>query len=140
MKENAMTARLDPFGEAPALMQAWLDFGKIVPEGGLEESMMELLKIRASQINGRAACLRMHTAAARQKGETEERLYLLDAWRESPFYTPRERAALAWTEALPLLQETRLRRTSRSGQGGAWTSCAGLESCPTFVTMSNYRA
>jgi AhpD family alkylhydroperoxidase len=106
MKETVMTSRLDPFGAAPALMQGWLEFGKNVLNSGLEESLMELVKIRASQINGCAACLKMHTAAARQKGETEERLYLLDAWRESPLYTPRERAALAWTEALTLLPDT----------------------------------
>jgi AhpD family alkylhydroperoxidase len=68
---------------------------------------MELVRIRASQINGCAMCLHMHTADARKQGETEERLYLLDAWRESPLYTPRERAALAWTEALTLVAETR---------------------------------
>jgi len=67
---------------------------------------MELVKIRASQINGCAFCLHMHTASARKHGETEERLYLLDAWRESPLYTDRERAALAWTEALTLVAET----------------------------------
>ena len=67
---------------------------------------MELVKIRASQINGCAFCLHMHTAAAREHGETEERLYLLDAWRESPLYSDRERAALAWTEALTLVSET----------------------------------
>lgn len=67
---------------------------------------MELVKIRASQINGCAVCLHMHTAAARKKGETEERLYLLDAWRESPLYSDRGRAALAWTEALTLVSET----------------------------------
>ena len=68
---------------------------------------MELVKIRASQINGCAFCLHMHTASAREHGETEERLYLLDAWRESPLYSERERAALAWTEALTLVAETR---------------------------------
>lgn len=67
---------------------------------------MELVKIRASQINGCAACLQMHTAAARKQGETEERLYLLNAWRESPIYSARERAALAWTEALTLISQT----------------------------------
>jgi AhpD family alkylhydroperoxidase len=83
-----MTPRLNPFAAAPAAMQAWLDFGKgILHSGarnGLEDSLMELVKIRASQINGCAFCLHMHTADARKQGETEERLYLLDAWRESP--------------------------------------------------------
>src|SRR5215470_5822359 len=101
-----MKARLNPFGAAPALMQSWLEFGKGLLQNGLEESLMELVKIRASQINGCAVCLQMHTAAARKAGETEERLYLLDAWRESPHFTERERAALAWTEALTRLSET----------------------------------
>lgn len=101
-----MTPRLNPFAAAPAAMQSWLDFGKGVLQCGLEDSLMELVKIRASQINGCAHCLHMHTAAARKSGETEERLYLLDAWRESPLYSERERAALAWTEALTLVSET----------------------------------
>ena len=101
-----MTPRLNPFAAAPAPMQKWLDFSKGVLQTGLEESLMELVEIRASQINGCAACLHMHTAAARKRGESEERLYLLDAWRESPLYSARERAALAWTEALTLVSET----------------------------------
>lgn len=101
-----MTPRLNPFAAAPAPMQKWLDFSKGILQTGLEESLMELVEIRASQINGCAACLHMHTAAARKRGESEERLYLLDAWRESPLYSARERAALAWTEALTLVSET----------------------------------
>ena len=101
-----MKPRVNSFAAAPALMQAWLNFGKDVLQSGLEDSLMELVKIRASQINGCAACLQMHTAAARKQGETEERLYLLDAWRESPIYSARERAALAWTEALTLISQT----------------------------------
>jgi AhpD family alkylhydroperoxidase len=101
-----MTPRLNPFAAAPAPMQSWLDFGKDILQSGLEDSLMELVKIRASQINGCAFCLHMHTASARKYGETEERLYLLDAWRESPLYSERERTALAWTEALTLLSET----------------------------------
>ncbi len=101
-----MTPRLNPFAASPALMKLWLDFGKEVLQSGLEDSLMELVKIRASQINGCAFCLHLHTAAARRQGESEERLYLLDAWRESPLYTARERAALAWTEALTQVAET----------------------------------
>ncbi len=101
-----MTPRLNPFGAAPKPMQAWLDFGRTILACGLEESLMELVKIRASQINGCAFCLHMHTGEARKKGEREERIYLLDAWRESPLYSERERAALAWTEALTRLPET----------------------------------
>jgi AhpD family alkylhydroperoxidase len=106
-KERIMTPRLNPFAAAPAPMQSWLDFGKGILQSGLEDSLMELVKIRASQINGCASCLHMHTASARKLGETEERLYLLDAWRESPLYSERERAALGWTEALTLVSEKR---------------------------------
>jgi AhpD family alkylhydroperoxidase len=95
-----MKTRLNAFAAAPALMQSWLDFGTTVAEAGLESSLMELVKIRASQINGCAFCLHMHTLEARKKGESEDRIYLLDAWRDSPLYDDRERAALAWTEAL----------------------------------------
>lgn len=101
-----MTPRLNPFAAAPAPMQSWLDFGKGILQSGLEPSLVELVKIRASQINGCAFCLHMHTASARKLGETEERLYLLDAWRESPLYSERERAALEWTEALTLLSQS----------------------------------
>ena len=101
-----MTPRLNPFAAAPALMRSWLDFGEGLRGQGLEESLMELVKIRASQVNGCAFCLHMHTTDARKAGETEERIYLLDAWRESPLYTERERAALAWTETLTKVSET----------------------------------
>ena len=101
-----MTPRLNPFAAAPASMQLWLDFGNAILRSGLDECLMELVKIHASQINGCAVCLHMQTASARKLGETEERLYLLDAWRESPLYSERERAALAWTEALTLVSET----------------------------------
>jgi AhpD family alkylhydroperoxidase len=105
--EMIMTPRLNLFAVAPKSMQSWFDFGKKVLADGLEESLMELVEIRASQINGCAVCLHMHTASARKHGETEERLYLLDAWRDSPLYSERERAALAWTEALTLVAQTR---------------------------------
>ena len=77
-----------------------------VETGGLEHSLLELVKIRASQINGCAYCIDMHTTDARALGETEQRIYGLSAWHETPFYSPRERAALAWTEAVTLLSET----------------------------------
>jgi AhpD family alkylhydroperoxidase len=101
-----MTPRLNPFAAAPKDMKAWLDYTLGAGENGLEKSLLELVKIRASQINGCANCLHMHTLDARKQGETEERIYLLSAWRESPLYTDRERAALAWTEALTLVSET----------------------------------
>lgn len=76
-----------------------------VRHSGLEHSLLELVKTRASQLNGCAYCLDMHTKDARVGGESEQRLYLLSAWREAPFYSQRERAALEWTEALTLLPE-----------------------------------
>jgi AhpD family alkylhydroperoxidase len=73
---------------------------KYARQSGLEKSLLELVRLRASQINGCAYCIDMHTKDARAEGETEQRLYALNAWRETPFYTPRERAALEWTEAV----------------------------------------
>src|SRR5690606_3521282 len=102
-----MEARLVPYKLAPKIMQAMIEAEKAVSEAGLEYSLYELVRIRASQINGCAYCIHMHTRDARKAGETEERLYLVAAWRESPLFTPRERAALAWTEALTLIAQTR---------------------------------
>ena len=102
-----MTPRLDYFAAAPRLMQAMLNLEKAVASSGLDHGLIHLLKTRASQINGCAFCIDMHTRDARKAGEREARLYLLDAWREAPHYTPRERAALAWTEALTLVASTR---------------------------------
>jgi AhpD family alkylhydroperoxidase len=101
-----MTTRLDYFAAAPQLMKAMLNLDKAVSSSGLEHSLIKLVETRASQINGCAYCIDMHTRDARKAGEAEARLYLLDAWREAPHYTPRERAALAWTEALTLVATT----------------------------------
>lgn len=91
---------------APAAVKALGDVEKYVKTSGLDESLIELVKMRASQINRCAFCLNMHSADARKNGETEQRLYVLDAWEETQLYTPRERAALAWTESLTRLPET----------------------------------
>ena len=99
-----MSARLDPFAAAPVLMKTWMEASLAVNDG-LDPKLAELVKIRASQINGCANCLNMHVVAARAKGETEQRLDLLPAWREAPCYTERERAALGWTDALTRLSE-----------------------------------
>jgi len=101
-----MKPRLDWYAAAPDLLEAMRDFERRVKGSGLELSLIELVKMRASQLNGCAFCLHMHMREARAAGESEERLHLLAAWRESPLYTERERAALAWTEALTLLAET----------------------------------
>ena len=101
-----MKPRLDLFKTAPGPLKAMMDLQNHVNNSGLEKSLQELVKTRASQINGCAFCLHMHTRDARAAGETEERLYLLNAWRESPLYTERERAALSFTESLTRLSET----------------------------------
>lgn len=98
-----MTAN-DLFAAAPELMKKWIATSMAIASS-LEPSLIHLVEIRASQINGCANCLNMHTEAARAKGETEQRIYLLSAWREAPCYTDRERAALGWTEALTRLSE-----------------------------------
>ncbi len=92
----------------PAAYRAMLALESYVHETGLESSLLELVKMRASQINGCAYCLDMHSKDARAAGETEQRLYVLNAWREAPFYTDRERAALAWTESVTLVNESQV--------------------------------
>ena len=101
-----MKRRLNPYTAAPAAMQAVEGVEAYIQGCGLEKSLIELVKMRASQINGCAFCLDMHSKDARKDGETEQRLYLLNAWEESPLYSPRERAALAWTEAVTRIAET----------------------------------
>ena len=102
-----MTPRIDATNYIKSgLGKAMLALQREVETSGLEHSLMELVKIRASQINGCAYCLHVHSKDARHGGETEQRLYLLDAWHESSLYTERERAALAWTEALTRIAET----------------------------------
>jgi AhpD family alkylhydroperoxidase len=98
-----MTAN-ELFAAAPELMRKW-SATSLAIASSLEPTLTELVKIRASQINGCANCLNMHTVYARENGETEQRLYLLSAWHEAPCYTERERAALAWTEALTRLSQ-----------------------------------
>jgi AhpD family alkylhydroperoxidase len=102
-----MKPRMNYYQAAPDTLKALSALEAQIQASGLEQSLIELVKTRASQINGCAYCINMHTQDARKHGETEARLYLLDAWRETPVYTERERAALAWTEAVTLISETR---------------------------------
>lgn len=95
-----MTARIDHFSVAPELMKAMLAMEETVANSGLEHSLIELVKLRASQINHCAFCIHMHTHDARKHGESDTRMHLLNAWRESSLFTLREQAALAWTECL----------------------------------------
>lgn len=101
-----MKMRLDPAKVSPAAYHAMLGLESFVRKSSkLEGSLLALIKMRASQINGCAFCIDMHSKDARANGETEQRLYALSGWRETTFFTNRERAALAWTEALTLITE-----------------------------------
>lgn len=98
--------RLNHREAMPQAFDALMGLQRVVDTGGLEPKLLELVRLRASQINGCAFCLHMHTSDALKAGEDAARLFLLDAWRESRLYTPRERAALAWTETLTRVSET----------------------------------
>src|SRR5215469_16011439 len=101
-----MQPRIEYRKFAPEAMKAMLALESYLAHCSLDHKFLHLLKLRASQINGCAFCIDMHWKDARAAGETEQRLYGLDAWRESPYYTDRERAALAWTEAVTLIAST----------------------------------
>jgi AhpD family alkylhydroperoxidase len=136
-----MQARIEMQKAAPGALQAMLALeGYVKKSSRLEASLLELVRMRASQINGCAYCLDMHSKDARAGGETEQRLYVLDAWRETPFFTDRERAALAWTEAVTLVSQSHvpdsgmaaaanptrtIRDRRRSGQPGRVSCHAG---------------
>ena len=98
-----MQLRIDPSKIPVGAMKPMYRLEEYLKKCGLKSSLLDLVKLRASQINGCAFCIDMHTKDARARGESEQRLYLLDAWRESPFYSERERAALEWTEAVTLV-------------------------------------
>lgn len=102
-----MTPRLNLYTASPDIFKAWFAYSQKVAECGLEKPLLELVKIRASQINGCANCLNMHTSDARKAGESEQRIHLLAAWREAPCYTDRERAALDWTEHMTQIATSR---------------------------------
>ena len=101
-----MKPRMNFYQAAPETIKALTAVETQIQSSGLEQSLIELVRTRASQINGCAFCINMHTQDARKHGETEQRLYLLNAWREAPLYSDRERAALAWTETVTLISET----------------------------------
>ncbi|WP_394787741.1 carboxymuconolactone decarboxylase family protein [Rhodoferax sp.] len=101
-----MEQRLDFYQASPEAIKALIALEVAIGKLGLEPSLLELVKLRASQINGCAYCVDLHTSDARKKGETERRLYAVCVWSETPFFTPRERAALAWTEAITRVADT----------------------------------
>src|SRR5580698_6508876 len=101
--KDIMTARINLTHVTPGIIQAMLGLERQVRRAGFDQSLLELVRMRTSQINGCAYCLDMHSKDARANGESEQRLYSLNAWRETPFFTDRERAALQWTEAVTLV-------------------------------------
>ena len=102
-KDGIMEPRIDYAKTAPDAGAAMAGLERYVHQSGLDRGLLELVKLRASLINGCAYCVDMHTKVARSQGETEQRLYAVSLWRETPFYSERERAALAWTEAVTLV-------------------------------------
>jgi AhpD family alkylhydroperoxidase len=105
-EENTLESRIDYAAASPDAMKAMMALEGAMRRLGLEQPLVELIKLRASQINGCAFCVDMHTTDALKAGETERRLNSVVTWREAPFFTARERAALGWTEALTLISET----------------------------------
>jgi AhpD family alkylhydroperoxidase len=101
-----MKSRITDLHAASHAMTAMTGLQAAVDKSGLEPGLIDLVKLRASQINGCAFCIDMHFREAKARGESDQRLYLLNAWREAPGYTDRERAALAWTEAITLIADT----------------------------------
>lgn len=103
-----MEQRIEYAKIAPEAIKGIVEMEKYIANSGLESSLVEFIKLRASQINGCAFCIDMHSKDARRAGETEQRLYTLSAWRETPFFSDRERAALEWTEAITLISENEI--------------------------------
>lgn len=101
-----MTQRIDYYKASKEAVGAMINLDKAVGQFGLDKSLLELVKLRASQINGCAYCVDVHASDAKKLGESERRLHSVVIWREAPFFTPRERAALAWTESLTRLADT----------------------------------
>ncbi len=101
-----MKQRLDFYKASPEAIKAMVALEVAVSKLGIDPALQELLRLRASQINGCAYCVDLHSGDARKKGETERRLYAVSVWRETPFFTPRERAALGWTEAITRIADT----------------------------------
>jgi AhpD family alkylhydroperoxidase len=106
IQENIMEQRIDFYSASKEALEAMIALEKSASKLGLEPALLDLVKLRASQINGCAFCVDLHTSDARKAGETERRLYGVSVWRETPFFTERERAALAWTEALTRIADT----------------------------------
>ena len=135
-KPAAHVARINPFRTSPEAFKPMQDLEAAIKTSGLEPLLIDLVKMRASQINGCAYCLHMHSRDARAQGETEERLYLLNAWAESSYYTPRERAALAWTEALTRITEGHAPDAAYEGMAAEFTDAEIVKLSLVITTIN----
>ncbi len=133
-----MTHRADYKQASPGAFQAMLGMEAQVRGSGLEHSLLELVKTRVSQINGCAHCLDMHTKDARAAGETEQRLHVLAAWREAPFYSARERAALAWAEAVTLVAKNDLPDSLYEEAHAQFDDKAMVDLTPAIITINGW--
>jgi len=136
-QDPTMTARLDPTAAAPSLMKQWFSTSHAIISR-VEPGLVELVEIRASQINGCANCINLHTIAARENGETEQRIYLLPAWREAPCYSDRERAALAWTEALTRLSGEHTHESAYEGLKAHFTEEERVQLTLAIVVINGW--
>ena len=133
-----MEQRADFYKASPDAIKAMIALDAAVSKLGLEPLLLDLVKLRASQINGCAFCVDMHSADARRKGETERRLYAVAAWRETPFFTPRERAALAWTESVTLVATTHAPDADYAELAGHFTEKERVDLTTAIATINSW--
>ncbi|QLL11446.1 carboxymuconolactone decarboxylase family protein [Pseudomonas chlororaphis] len=133
-----MQPRIDFYTASPDALKAMIALETAVSKLPLEKSLIELVKLRASQINGCAFCVDMHTADARKSGETERRLYAVSVWRETPFFTDRERAALAWTESLTRVSETHAPDADYELLSSQFSPCEQVDLSLAIATINSW--
>lgn len=134
-----MTVKINLFAAAPELMREWQRAMTLLAAiADFDPVLTELVKLRASQINGCANCVNLHAIEAREKGETEQRIYLLPAWREAPCYSERERAALAWTDALTRLSEGREHASAYEELKAHFTDAEQVQLTTTINIINGY--
>lgn len=135
---NDISQRLDARVISPGFYKAMAALQGYVDSCGLERSLLELVKIRASQLNGCAFCLVMHTNDARKLGETDERMHLLNAWHEAPVFSARERAALAWTDAVTHVGESHVPHEVYDGARGQFSERELVDLTAAIVTINGW--
>src|ERR1041384_7018714 len=133
-----MKMRINAFEKSPKALRALNSLGSYVYASSIERHLLHLISYRVSQINGCAYCLDMHSKDLRAEGETEQRLYMLDAWRESPVFTDRERAAFAWAEAVTNLHEGRVSDEVYAEAIAEFTETELVDLTMAVLTINNY--